>query len=181
MPFPGRNVCKLKIKRLFGKKVWNHDFWSLGFYCDWGCCSFSHASCLVVSNGTGFSVQRAKLKNLQHAALLYGSKYFWTSLIDHYFIDQCHPLLLYHRTGTDCWAVFYSLLGFFLAFVLWHIGRAYVGEYRWQCKNRNSVGRNGDFDLNCILKVDKNRLDFPKWCGWLEYLSPIKYGFIAIV
>jgi ABC-type multidrug transport system permease subunit len=27
----------------------------------------------------------------------------------------------------------------------------------------------------------KNRLDFPKWCGWLEYFSPIKYGFIAIV
>lgn len=25
----------------------------------------------------------------------------------------------------------------------------------------------------------KNRDDLPKWIGWLEYISPIKYGFIA--
>lgn len=27
----------------------------------------------------------------------------------------------------------------------------------------------------------KNRNDLPKWIGWLEYISPIKYGFIAFV
>jgi ABC-type multidrug transport system permease subunit len=27
----------------------------------------------------------------------------------------------------------------------------------------------------------KNRLDLPSWCGWLEYLSPIKYGFIGLL
>lgn len=27
----------------------------------------------------------------------------------------------------------------------------------------------------------KNRNDLPKWIGWLEYISPVKYGFIAFV
>ncbi len=25
----------------------------------------------------------------------------------------------------------------------------------------------------------KNRADLPKWLGWIEYISPNKYGFIA--
>lgn len=175
MSFSGGNVCKLRIKRLFGKKVWNHDFWSLGFYCDWGCCSFSHTSCLVLSNGTRFSLHRAKLKNVQHVALLYGSKYCWTSLIDHYFIDQRHRLLFYHRTGTDCSAVFYSLLGFLPAFVLWYIRRAYVGEYRWRCKNRNSVGRNGDRNINWILRADKKSFGFSEmvWVAWVFFTNKV--------
>ena len=27
----------------------------------------------------------------------------------------------------------------------------------------------------------KNRENLPKWIGWIEYVSPIKYGFIAVV
>lgn len=27
----------------------------------------------------------------------------------------------------------------------------------------------------------KNRNDMPKWIGWLEYISPIKYGFIVLL
>jgi ABC-type multidrug transport system permease subunit len=27
----------------------------------------------------------------------------------------------------------------------------------------------------------KNRNDLPMWIGWIEYISPIKYGFIAFV
>ncbi len=27
----------------------------------------------------------------------------------------------------------------------------------------------------------KNRADLPKWIGWIEYISPIKYGFIALL
>ncbi len=27
----------------------------------------------------------------------------------------------------------------------------------------------------------KNRADLPRWIGWIEYLSPNKYGFIALL
>ncbi len=27
----------------------------------------------------------------------------------------------------------------------------------------------------------KNRADLPVWIGWVEYLSPVKYGFIALL
>jgi len=27
----------------------------------------------------------------------------------------------------------------------------------------------------------KNRADLPVWIGWLEYISPIKYSFIAFL
>ncbi len=27
----------------------------------------------------------------------------------------------------------------------------------------------------------KNRDDLPVWIGWIEYLSPLKYGFIAFM
>ncbi len=27
----------------------------------------------------------------------------------------------------------------------------------------------------------KNRADLPVWIGWVEYLSPAKYGFIALL
>ena len=27
----------------------------------------------------------------------------------------------------------------------------------------------------------KNRSDLPDWIGWIEYISPLKYGFIAFV
>lgn len=27
----------------------------------------------------------------------------------------------------------------------------------------------------------KNRADFPDWIGWMQYLSPNKYGFMAFV
>lgn len=27
----------------------------------------------------------------------------------------------------------------------------------------------------------KNRDDLPVWIGWIEYISPLKYGFIAFM
>lgn len=27
----------------------------------------------------------------------------------------------------------------------------------------------------------KNRADFPAWIGWIEYISPLKYGFIGFI